>query len=64
MCDQPLPALRQPVAMPTRISDVKTHLSHTKLRSVGVFSTRYLLAGVAAEILVAATFVYAPRRFP
>ncbi len=30
------------------------------LRSVGVFSNRYLLAGIAAEILLAAVFVYAP----
>jgi calcium-translocating P-type ATPase len=30
------------------------------LRSVGVFTNRYLLAGVAAEILLAAAFVYAP----
>ena len=30
------------------------------LRSVGVFSNRYLLAGVAAEIVLAAVFVYAP----
>jgi calcium-translocating P-type ATPase len=30
------------------------------LRSVGVFSNRYLLAGIAAEILLAALFVYAP----
>jgi calcium-translocating P-type ATPase len=30
------------------------------LRSVGVFTNRYLLAGVAAEILLAAVFVYAP----
>ncbi|WP_242660781.1 cation-translocating P-type ATPase, partial [Mycobacterium alsense] len=30
------------------------------LRSVGLFSNRYLLAAVAAEILLAAVFVYAP----
>ena len=30
------------------------------LRSVGVFTNRYLLAGIAAEILLAAAFVYAP----
>jgi len=30
------------------------------LRSVGVFTNRYLLAGIAAEILLAALFVYAP----
>jgi magnesium-transporting ATPase (P-type) len=30
------------------------------LRSVGVFTNRYLLAGVAAEILLAAVFVFAP----
>ena len=30
------------------------------LRSVGVFTNRYLLAGIAAEILLAAVFVYAP----
>lgn len=30
------------------------------LRSVGVFSNGYLLAGIAAEILLAALFVYAP----
>jgi magnesium-transporting ATPase (P-type) len=30
------------------------------LRSVGVFTNRFLLAGVAAEILLAAVFVYAP----
>jgi magnesium-transporting ATPase (P-type) len=30
------------------------------LWSVGVFSNRYLLAGVAAEIALAAVFVYAP----
>ncbi len=30
------------------------------LRSVGLFTNRYLLAGVAAEILLAAVFVYAP----
>ncbi|HWT49055.1 MAG TPA: cation-transporting P-type ATPase, partial [Mycobacterium sp.] len=30
------------------------------LRSVGVFTNRYLLAGVAAEIALAAVFVYAP----
>ncbi len=30
------------------------------LRSVGLFTNRYLLAGVAAEILLAALFVYAP----
>ena len=30
------------------------------LRSVGVFTNRYLLAGIAAEILLAALLVYAP----
>jgi calcium-translocating P-type ATPase len=30
------------------------------LRSVGVFTNPYLLAGIAAEILLAAVFVYAP----
>jgi magnesium-transporting ATPase (P-type) len=30
------------------------------LRSVGVFTNRYLLAGIAAEILLATAFVYAP----
>jgi calcium-translocating P-type ATPase len=30
------------------------------LRSVGVFTNRYLLGGIAAEILLAAAFVYAP----
>ncbi|MEV6097093.1 cation-transporting P-type ATPase [Nocardia sp. NPDC051981] len=30
------------------------------LRSIGVFSNRYLLAGIAAEITLAAVFVYAP----
>ncbi|WP_082959311.1 cation-translocating P-type ATPase [Mycobacterium mantenii] len=30
------------------------------LRSVGVFTNRYLLAGIAAEILLAVVFVYAP----
>ena len=30
------------------------------LRSVGVFTNRYLLAGIAAEILLAAVLVYAP----
>ena len=30
------------------------------LRSIGVFSNRYLLLGVAAEILLAAIFIYAP----
>ena len=30
------------------------------LRSVGVFTNRYLLAGIAAELLLAAVFVYAP----
>lgn len=30
------------------------------LRSIGVFTNRYLLAGIAAEILLAAVFVYAP----
>jgi calcium-translocating P-type ATPase len=30
------------------------------LRSVGFFTNRYLLAGIAAEILLAAVFVYAP----
>jgi magnesium-transporting ATPase (P-type) len=30
------------------------------LRSVGFFTNRYLLAGVAAEIVLAAVFVYAP----
>jgi len=30
------------------------------LRSVGVFSNRYLLAGIAAEIVLAALFVYTP----
>jgi calcium-translocating P-type ATPase len=30
------------------------------LRSVGVFTNRYLLAGIAAEIVLAALFVYAP----
>ncbi len=30
------------------------------LRSVGIFSNRYLLAGIAAEIALAAIFVYAP----
>jgi calcium-translocating P-type ATPase len=30
------------------------------LRSVGVFSNRYLLAGIAAEIMLAAVFVYIP----
>ncbi|HEY1439672.1 MAG TPA: cation-transporting P-type ATPase [Mycobacterium sp.] len=30
------------------------------LRSVGVFTNRYLLAGIGAEILLAAVFVYAP----
>ncbi|HEY2502973.1 MAG TPA: cation-transporting P-type ATPase [Mycobacterium sp.] len=30
------------------------------LRSVGVFTNRYLLAGIAAEILLAAVFVYVP----
>ena len=30
------------------------------LRSVGVFSNRYLLAGIAAEIMLAAVFVYTP----
>ena len=30
------------------------------LRSVGVFTNRYLLAGIAAEILLAGVFVYAP----
>ncbi len=30
------------------------------LRSVGVFTNRYLLAGIAAELLLAAAFVYVP----
>ncbi len=30
------------------------------LRSVGVFSNRYLLAGIAAEIVLVALFVYTP----
>ncbi|MDH6574682.1 magnesium-transporting ATPase (P-type) [Kitasatospora sp. MAP5-34] len=30
------------------------------LRSVGVFSNRYLLMGIAGELLLAAVFVYAP----
>jgi magnesium-transporting ATPase (P-type) len=30
------------------------------LRSVGVFTNRYLLGGIAAEIVLAAVFVYAP----
>jgi calcium-translocating P-type ATPase len=30
------------------------------LRSIGVFSNRYLLGGIAAELLLAAVFVYAP----
>jgi magnesium-transporting ATPase (P-type) len=30
------------------------------LRSVGIFTNRYLLAGITAEILLAAVFVYAP----
>jgi magnesium-transporting ATPase (P-type) len=30
------------------------------LRSVGVFSNRYLLAGIVGELLLAAVFVYAP----
>jgi calcium-translocating P-type ATPase len=30
------------------------------LRSIGVFSNRYLLAGIAGELLLAAIFVYAP----
>jgi calcium-translocating P-type ATPase len=30
------------------------------LRSIGVFSNRYLLGGIAAELLLAALFVYAP----
>jgi calcium-translocating P-type ATPase len=30
------------------------------LRSMGVFTNRYLLAGIGAEILLAAVFVYAP----
>ncbi|MFE3249114.1 cation-translocating P-type ATPase [Streptomyces sp. NPDC059209] len=33
---------------------------HVSLRSVGVFSNRYLLAGIAGELLLAAVFVYAP----
>lgn len=32
----------------------------SSLRSVGVWTNRYLLAGIAAELLVAAIFVYAP----
>jgi calcium-translocating P-type ATPase len=30
------------------------------LRSIGVFSNRYLLGGIAAELLLAAVFIYAP----
>jgi calcium-translocating P-type ATPase len=30
------------------------------LRSIGVFSNRYLLAGIAAELLLAAIFIYTP----
>jgi magnesium-transporting ATPase (P-type) len=30
------------------------------LWSVGIFTNRYLLAGIAAEIVLAAVFVYAP----
>jgi calcium-translocating P-type ATPase len=30
------------------------------LRSIGIFSNRYLLAGIAGELLLAAIFVYAP----
>jgi len=30
------------------------------LRSIGVFTNHYLLAGIAAEILLAAVFVYTP----
>ena len=30
------------------------------LLSIGVFSNRYLLAAIAAELLLAAVFVYAP----
>ena len=32
----------------------------SSLRSVGVLTNRYLLAGIAAEILLAGVFVYAP----
>ncbi|MBS4729288.1 cation-transporting P-type ATPase [Mycobacterium sp. SM1] len=37
---------------------VRTH--RASLWSVGVFSNRYLLAGIAAEIMLAAVFVYTP----
>ena len=30
------------------------------LRSIGVFSNRYLLVGIAAELALAAVFIYAP----
>jgi magnesium-transporting ATPase (P-type) len=30
------------------------------LRSIGVFSNRYLLLGIAGEIMLAAAFIYAP----
>ena len=30
------------------------------LRSIGVFSNRYLLLGIAAELALAAVFIYAP----
>ena len=33
---------------------------HASLRSIGVFSNRYLLGGIAGELLLAAVFVYAP----
>jgi len=33
---------------------------HVSLRSVGVLSNRYLLAGIVGELLLAAVFVYTP----
>ena len=33
---------------------------HASLRSIGVFSNRYLLLGIAAELALAAVFIYAP----
>jgi len=59
--DQPAVAPRQPAAIAGQTGTVfAVRTQRASLRSVGVSTSRYLLAGIAAEIVLAGVFVYAP----